>query len=112
MRNRRQTLRMHPDDAGTAGVKDGDMAAIISKRGRIEVPVRVSDEMMPGNVALPQGWGHKGGWQRAVAAGGANYNVLTPDQSTDFDQVSGQAWLNGFPVRVEPVRGAAPVAMG
>jgi len=111
MRNRQQTLRMHPDDACAAGVEDGALAAIISRRGRIEVPVRVSDEMMPGNVALPQGWGHKGGWHRAVAAGGANYNILTPDQSTDFDQVSGQAWLNGFPVRVEPVSGAASAAM-
>jgi hypothetical protein len=26
---------------------------------------------------------------------------LTPNQSEDLDPVSGQAWLNGFPVRVE-----------
>jgi hypothetical protein len=25
----------------------------------------------------------------------------TPNQSEDLDPVSGQAWLNGFPVRVE-----------
>jgi anaerobic selenocysteine-containing dehydrogenase len=69
--------------------------------GRIEVALKVTDEMHPGNVALPQGWGHRGGWQRAIAAGGVSYNELTPNQSEDLDPVSGQAWLNGFPVRVE-----------
>jgi hypothetical protein len=29
---------------------------------------------------------------------------LTPNQSEDLDPVSGQAWLNGFPVRVEALR--------
>lgn len=33
--------------------------------------------------------------------GGVSYNELTPNQSEDLDPVSGQAWLNGFPVRVE-----------
>jgi len=42
----------------------------------------------------------RGGWQRAIAAGGVSYNELTPNQSEDLDPVSGQAWLNGFPVRV------------
>ena len=65
--------------------------------------MKITDEMHPGNVALPQGWGHSGGWRTAIAAGGTSYNVLTPNQSEDFDQVSGQAWFNGFPVRVEPV---------
>jgi hypothetical protein len=54
-----------------------------------------------GNVALPQGWGHRGGWQRAIADGGVSYNELTPNQSEDLNPFSGQAWLNGFPVRVE-----------
>jgi hypothetical protein len=30
-----------------------------------------------------------------------SYNELTLNQSEDLDPVSGQAWLNGFPVRVE-----------
>jgi anaerobic selenocysteine-containing dehydrogenase len=101
VRNRSQLLRMHPADAITSGAADGDVVAVVSRRGRIEVAVKVTDEMHPGNVALPQGWGHRGGWQRAIAAGGVSYNELTPNQSEDLDPVSGQAWLNGFPVRVE-----------
>jgi len=101
VRNRSQLLRMHPADAITSGAADGHVVAVVSRRGRIEVAVKVTDEMHPGNVALPQGWGHRGGWQRAIAAGGVSYNELTPNQSEDLDPVSGQAWLNGFPVRVE-----------
>lgn len=108
VRNRSQLLRMHPADAAASGVDDGDQVAILSRRGRIEVPVKITDEMHPGNVALPQGWGHRGGWRTAIAAGGTSYNVLTPNRSEDFDQVSGQAWFNGFPVRVEPV-GTTPM---
>jgi anaerobic selenocysteine-containing dehydrogenase len=101
VRNRSQLLRMHPADAIASGGADGDVVAVVSPRGRIAVAVKVTDEMHPGNVALPQGWGHHGGWQRAIAAGGVSYNELTPNQSEDLDPVSGQAWLNGFPVRVE-----------
>lgn len=104
VRNRHQLLRMQPADAAASGVADGDLVAITSRRGRIEVPVKITDEMHPGNVALPQGWGHRGGWRRAIAAGGVSYNELTPNKAEHLDPVSGQAWLNGFAVRVEPLR--------
>jgi len=102
MRERRQTLRVHPKDAAELGLGEGDPVAIVSKSGRVEVPVRLTDEMAPGVVALPQGWGHRGGWQTAVAAGGANYNDLTSSDPADLD-VSGNAVFNGIPVRLEPV---------
>ena len=102
MRERRQELRVHPKDAAEYGLANGDPVAIVSKSGRVEVPVRLTDEMAPGVIALPQGWGHRGGWQTAVAAGGANYNDLTSSDPADLD-VSGNAVFNGIPVRLEPV---------
>jgi anaerobic selenocysteine-containing dehydrogenase len=101
MAQRRQTLRVHPKDAAEFGLQEGDAVAVVSKSGRVEVPVRLSDEMTPGVVALPQGWGHRGGWRTAVAAGGANYNDLTSSDPADLD-VSGNAVFNGVPVRLEP----------
>ncbi|HVW34014.1 MAG TPA: molybdopterin dinucleotide binding domain-containing protein, partial [Acidimicrobiia bacterium] len=102
MRDRRQTLRIHPKDAAEIGLCDGDPVAVVSKTGRVEVPVRLAEEMAPGVVALPQGWGHRGGWRTAVEAGGANYNDLTSSDPADLD-VSGNACFNGIPVRLEPV---------
>ena len=65
----RCTLLIHPDDAARAGVADGALARVSSEAGSVEIAVEVSDEMMPGVVSLPHGWGHdKAGTRMAVAA--------------------------------------------
>ena len=71
-----QALRVHPDDAAAHGLEDGGEARLESKDGAVTVPVSVSDEMTPGTVALPHGWGHRGGWQLANQHAGANVNLL------------------------------------
>lgn len=101
-------LRIHPDDARERGVENGATVAVASHWGRIEVEARVTDEVMPGSVGLNQHWGHKGGWRTAVAAGGARYNDLVPNDPQTLDALSGQAWLNGVGVEVVPVAAAAP----
>jgi formate dehydrogenase len=114
--DRVQALRMNPADAATAGLADGDGARILSSAGSIEVPVKVSDEMMAGTVALPHGWGHRGGWQVANEARGANFNLLAPSDPHGLEPLAGMAFLSGIPVRVEAVPAAtrepAPAATG
>lgn len=99
----RCTLLIHPDDAAAAGVAHGKTAVVSSVNGRIEAPVEVSDEMMPGVVSLPHGWGHdKPGTRQSVAREhpGVNNNLLAPP---DFvDALSGNAAVNGIPVEVTP----------
>lgn len=103
--DRVQRLRIHPDDAARFGVEDGDPVEIVSAHGRIRIPAaRVSDEMMPGSVALPHGWGHKGSWKRAVAIGGAGYNELTSNSIESTDRPSGNASVNGIAVRIRSLR--------
>jgi anaerobic selenocysteine-containing dehydrogenase len=102
---RTHALRIHPDDASRAGLDDGGLARITSARGFVEVPVKVTDEMTPGTVALPHGWGHRGGWKLANRSGGANVNLLASAEPEDLERLAGMAFLNGIPVRVEP---AAP----
>ncbi|MBP7631648.1 MAG: molybdopterin oxidoreductase family protein, partial [Acidimicrobiales bacterium] len=81
-----------------------DGRAVISARvGRLEVAVEVTDAVRPGVVSLPHGWGHDAAGVRLGVAGryaGVNANVLTDDQVVD--PLSGNAVLNGIPVRVEP----------
>jgi formate dehydrogenase len=100
-------LRIHPEDAGDRGVKDGDTVRVASPWGAIAVDLEVTDEVMPGSVGLNQHWGHKGGWRVAVAAGGARYNDLVPNDPGLLDAVSGNAWINGIGVQVT----AQPVAV-
>jgi anaerobic selenocysteine-containing dehydrogenase len=98
---RTHALRMHPDDAHAAGIEDGDLVRSASKAGAVEAPVTVTDEMTPGTVALPHGWGHKGGWKLANEAGGVNVNLLAPSGADALERLAGMAHLNGIPVRVE-----------
>jgi anaerobic selenocysteine-containing dehydrogenase len=105
----RCTLLMHPDDAAAAGVVDGDTVQVTSEAGSIEVPAEVSDEMMPGVVSLPHGWGHdKDGTRQSIARehAGVNSNLLSPGHLVDVP--SGNAVVNGIPVEVTPLPVPAP----
>jgi anaerobic selenocysteine-containing dehydrogenase len=99
---RTHALRMHPDDAAAAGIADGDEVRISSEAGSVEVAVELTDDMTRGTVALPHGWGHKGGWQLANKAGGVNVNLLAPSGPDALERLAGMAHLSGIPVRVEP----------
>src|SRR5690606_7749546 len=61
-------LYVHPDDAAACGIGDGDVVVMESRVHRGEVRVRVTDEMMPGVVSLPHGWGHAKAapWQKVA----------------------------------------------
>lgn len=100
----RCTLQVHPDDARRLGLSDGGRAEITSRVGSIQLPVEVSDSLMPGVVSAPHGWGHDvPGARLSVAATkpGVNTNVLTDDELLDV--ISGNSVLNGIPVSISPV---------
>ena len=103
---RTHALRVHPDDAAAHGLEDGGCARVESKSGAVEIAVMVTDEMTPGTVALPHGWGHRGGWRLANELGGVNTNLLARAEPEDLEPLAGMAFLNGIRVRLEPV--AAP----
>ena len=70
----------------------------------VVVPVEVTDDVMPGVVSIPHGWGHdQPGAELGVAAehAGTNSNVLTDELV--LEPLSGTAILNGIPVELEPV---------
>ena len=66
----RCVLLVHPADAARAGVRDGGRARLESRVHAGEVPVRVTEEVMPGVVSLPHGWGHAASaeWQSVAGA--------------------------------------------
>ncbi len=97
----RCTLQISPYDASRTGVTDGSYAAVASVAGSVNVLVEVTDEIAPGTVSLPHGWGHRAhGAQMAVAArtNGVNSNELTDD--IVIDPLSGNSRLNAIPVTI------------
>jgi len=98
----RCTMWVNPEDAERLGLGDGSSARLISSAGELTAPVEVTDEIMPGVVSIPHGWGHDApGVRLRVAAehAGVNSNLLAP---TEVDPLSGNAVLNGIPVELAP----------
>jgi len=86
---------LHPNDAQRAGVENGDMACVRSRRGETQLRVKVTDSVPEGTCFAPFHWGalHLEPGQRAV-------NALT---SNALDPTSLQAELKACAVCVEPV---------
>jgi anaerobic selenocysteine-containing dehydrogenase len=105
----RCTALLHPDDALARGLEDGARVRIVSCVGAIEVPLAVTDEMRPGVVSVPHGFGHDRegvGWRGAASKPGASVNDITDPKV--LDRLTGNAAFNSVPVRVEPARVAEP----
>ncbi len=103
----RCTALVHPTDAQRLGLQDGALADIRSAGGQVQAQVHVTEDMMPGVVSLPHGWGHNApGAQLRVAAErpGANINALLDDQLRD--PLSGNAVLGGVAITMQAVAAA------
>jgi anaerobic selenocysteine-containing dehydrogenase len=98
----RCTLLVHDDDARRLGLRDGGEARIRSRVGEVVAPVEISNDMMPGVVSLPHGFGHTGRGTRTRVASraqpGVNSNDLTDE--TLMDVPTGTSVANGIPVEV------------
>lgn len=102
--DRRHRARVNPIDATAANLTDGDAVRVTSPFGSIETEVLVTDEVGPGTVAIPHGWGHRGGgWQLANKAGGANVNELMSNDAQDLERLAGMSVLNGVAIRLERI---------
>jgi anaerobic selenocysteine-containing dehydrogenase len=99
----RHHLLMHPKDLAERGIQDGAVVRVSSRVGSVDVEVSGADDMMPGVVSLPHGYGHQvggTGMRHAATVAGVSINDLTDPDRLD---VSGNAALNGVPVTVQLV---------
>jgi predicted molibdopterin-dependent oxidoreductase YjgC len=90
---RGETLDMSPEDAVSLEVSDGDLVRVTSRRGQIEVPVRIDESLRPGLTFMTFHF------QDDVAT-----NLLTIDAT---DPKSGTAEFKATAIRIEKL--AAPV---
>ncbi len=96
-------LRINPADAQHLGVADGARVRVVTKRGSAEVPVELSDTLLPGHVSLPNGVGLTYPDPVGdVAMTGVPPNELT--SSGDRDWLAGTPWHKHVAARIEPVK--------
>ena len=104
----RHALWMHPDDLQARQLSDGALVQIRSAVGAVRTVVRAREDLLPGVVCLPHGYGHQASGTAqslAVEDPGVSYNDLS--DAAVLDMPTGNAALNGTPVWVE----AAPEAV-
>ena len=92
---------MHPHDMQQRKIADGSAVALSSRAGSVTVQVQQSEDVMPGVVSLPHGYGHNRTGIRmdtAVANAGVSCNDVTDELF--LDKLSGNAAINGVPVTV------------
>ena len=97
----RCTLLMHPQDAARLSLREGALVTVKSRTGSVVVPLQLTDEMMPGVVSMPHGFGHTRQGTRmqlAAARPGASMNDLTDELRTEG--LVGNGILTGVPVSV------------
>ncbi len=70
-------LEMHPADAQTRGVRNGDQVRAFNPRGEIVLQARVNGSVPPGVVAARLDWAR-------FSPGGGNINVLTSEKLADM----------------------------
>jgi anaerobic dimethyl sulfoxide reductase subunit A len=77
-----QRLFIHPHDAASRGIADGDLVKVYNARGATLIPCRVTERILPGVVDLPQGaW-----WSpdETETDHGGSVNVLTSPRWTPY----------------------------
>ena len=97
----RCTLLIHPQDAAHRQIEEGELVCVRSRVGQINLPAELSEEMMPGVVSIPHGFGHgRSGIQLQVAQAnpGASINDLTDHEA--IDELTGNAAFSGVLVEV------------
>jgi len=85
----RAELLVHPDDAGAAGIADGELVEVTSATGSLTVPARYVETLRPGAVSISHGWA------------GANVNRLV--SSRDLDPLTGMPRMSGTAVTLRRV---------
>jgi anaerobic selenocysteine-containing dehydrogenase len=99
----RCTLLMHPQDMAQRNIAEGNEVSVTSRTGAVQITAQASEEMMPGVVSLPHGYGHnRDGIRMGIARdhAGVSCNDITDELA--LDELSGNAALNGVLVTVVP----------
>jgi anaerobic dimethyl sulfoxide reductase subunit A len=77
----RHALEMHPSDAQARGCQEGDTIRLLNDLGECQLPLRLTEDIMPGVVCLPEGMWVRLGSDGIDHAGAAN--MLTSTQGTE-----------------------------
>ncbi len=91
-----ETLDLHPKDAVSLGINEGDLVEVSSRRGTLTVKVKLTEQVVPGLVFMSFHWSE------------APTNVLTLNE---YDPISGTAEFKACAVHIKPAGGTVDQMM-
>ncbi len=83
-----ETLDIHPEDASRMNINDGELVRVSSRRGTLDVKVKITEQVVPGLVFMSFHWSE------------VPTNVLTLNE---YDPISGTAEFKACAVKIEKI---------
>jgi anaerobic selenocysteine-containing dehydrogenase len=100
----RCTALIHPDDAAKQNILNGETIEVRSRIGAVQIKAELTDEMMPGAISIPHGWGHhREGIQLDVAAAHAGVSINDIIDDELVDELCGVSVINATQVTIGKV---------
>ncbi len=98
-------VSINEKDAKNLSISQGDMVEVKSATGVIHLPAKVVDDLMPGVISIPHGWGHdkSSGLSNAKKYPGVNVNLIIASGPESLEKFAGMAKMTGVPVTIEKV---------
>lgn len=97
----RCTLLINPVDAKLLGLKEHENAVVTSRVGRVEIPVEISADIMPGVVSIPHGYGHhRKGTKLNIAEKYAGVSINDLSDEKVIDKLTGNSAFSAVRVSV------------
>jgi anaerobic selenocysteine-containing dehydrogenase len=97
----RCTLMIHPTDMAAHNIEDQGWVSVRSRAGEVRLKAQSCEDIMPGVVSIPHGYGHsREGVQADIARRHAGVSCNDITDELWLDTLSGNAAVNGVPVEV------------
>jgi anaerobic selenocysteine-containing dehydrogenase len=98
----RCTLIMHSKDAKALNINEGQNVTVSSTVGQVKLPIEITENIMPGVVSIPHGWGHhRKGTKINVAQDNAGVSINDLTNNMQLDTLTGNADFSGVKVKID-----------
>ena len=94
-------LRMHHSIAEALGIRDGEAVRLVTQHSEAVVPALVTDDIYPGNVSMPHGYGLLAPNEQTGELEPHGVNVQALIGAQHRDPLSGVPYHKAIPARVE-----------
>ena len=96
---------IHPDDATSDGLVDGQWVRLETAHGHVDAKLAVKDNMRTGHLRVPHGWWYPELRGTADLAGAfiSSDAVLCGDSDDLLDREQGIPHFKGYPGRLTPI---------